>query len=260
MSIRWFGSVYPGGGFAAGAGVRKPFGDDGASTCIGGYSINSFWRARGDVALPTFAHEPRAGHAVGPLHRRARREVLRRRQRHAQGRPDALRLHARGRRRRGSTSTPSRYLSLGGGVNYLDIDTSTPARTGPSIEERFSPADTPGLELDSFSYVNSTARAAFDWRRPPGYSGSGGLYRVQFDDYRERDNDRYSFRSLEAEVRQLIPLLRANWVHRAARPRDGDRHRRDERRAVLPAAVARRRQHAARATRTSAFAIATGWS
>ena len=27
-----------------------------------------------------------------------------------------------------------------------------------------------------------------------------------------RDNDRYSFRSLEAEVMQMIPLMRANWV------------------------------------------------
>ena len=81
-----------------------------------------------------------------------------------------------------------------------------------SIEQRFSPADTPGLEFDSFSYINTTAQAAFDWRRPTGYSGSGGLYRVQFDDYHERDHDGYSFRSLEAEVRQLIPLLRANWV------------------------------------------------
>jgi outer membrane protein assembly factor BamA len=38
------------------------------------------------------------------------------------------------------------------------------------------------------------------------------MYRIQFDDYRERDLDLYSFRSLEAEVRQLIPILRANWV------------------------------------------------
>jgi outer membrane protein assembly factor BamA len=45
-----------------------------------------------------------------------------------------------------------------------------------------------------------------------GYSGTGGLYRVQFDDYRQRDNGTHSFRSVEAEARQLIPLLRANWV------------------------------------------------
>ena len=42
----WFGSVYPGGGFAAGAGVRKPFGDDGAFNVFGGYSIASFRRVQ----------------------------------------------------------------------------------------------------------------------------------------------------------------------------------------------------------------------
>ena len=48
-------SVYPGGGFAAGLGARKPFGDDGAIGVVGAYSINSFWRAQTDVTLPSFA-------------------------------------------------------------------------------------------------------------------------------------------------------------------------------------------------------------
>ena len=48
-------SIYPGGGFAAGLGARKPFGDDGAISVIGAYSINSFWRAQTDVTLPSFA-------------------------------------------------------------------------------------------------------------------------------------------------------------------------------------------------------------
>ena len=51
----WFGSVYPGGGFAGGAGFRKPFADDGAFNVFGGYSINMFARAQADLELPTFA-------------------------------------------------------------------------------------------------------------------------------------------------------------------------------------------------------------
>ena len=77
---------------------------------------------------------------------------------------------------------------MGCGINYIDIETDSGA-TGPSIEERFSPANSPGLELDQFKNVNSTARAVVDWRRQLGYSGTGGLYRVQFDDFRERDDD-----------------------------------------------------------------------
>ena len=38
------------------------------------------------------------------------------------------------------------------------------------------------------------------------------MYRVQFDDFRERDNDLYSFKRVEGEALQLIPILRANWV------------------------------------------------
>ena len=38
------------------------------------------------------------------------------------------------------------------------------------------------------------------------------MYRVQFDDFRERDSDQYSFKSIEAEVVQLVPIMRANWV------------------------------------------------
>ena len=105
----------------------------------------------------------------------------------------------------------SKHLSIGGGVEYNHVKTSE-GKTAPSIETVFSPANTPGLEIAKYDYVKSSARAAFDWRRRPGYTGSGGLYRVQFDDFRERNNSPYSFNSVEAEARQLIPILRANWV------------------------------------------------
>jgi outer membrane protein assembly factor BamA len=203
-------SVYPGGGFAAGVGARKPFGDDGALSVIGAYSINSFWRAQTDVTLPSFASKRgrvslTAGYldapdvkyyGIGPDSDKAHKTFFGYTPFEGGGRLDF---------------GVSRYLSVGGGVNYIDVKTDSGA-TGPSIQERFSPADSPGLELDQFKYVNSTARAVLDWRRQLGYAGSGGRYRVQVDDFRERDNDQYSFRSLEAEVTQLIPLMRANWV------------------------------------------------
>jgi hypothetical protein len=203
-------SVFPGGGFAAGLGARKPFGDDGAISVIGAYSINSFWRAQTDMTLPSFASKR------GRVSLTARYLDA----------PD-VKYYGVGRDSHKDDKTffgytpfggggrldfdISRYLSLGGGVNYIDIETGSGA-TGPSIEERFSPANSPGLELGQFKYVNITARALVDWRNQLGYAGRGGLYRVQFDDFRDRDNDRYSFRSLEAEVTQLIPLMRANWV------------------------------------------------
>ena len=86
-------------------------------------------------------------------------------------------------------------------------------RTAPSIDAAVRRRRTrPASSFRNSAFINSTARASFDWRKRLGYSGSGGVYRVQFDDYRDRDHDRYSFRSLEAEALQLIPILRANWV------------------------------------------------
>ena len=177
---------------------------------VGAYSINSFWRAQTDVTLPSFAsNRGRVSLTAGYLNA-----------------PD-VKYYGVGQDSHKDDKTffgytpfggggrldfdVSRYLSVGGGVKYIDIETDSGA-TGPSIEERFSAADSPGLELDHFKYVNSTARAVVDRRRPLGYSGTGGLYRIQFDDFRENDNDQYWYRSLEAEVVQLIPLMRANWV------------------------------------------------
>jgi hypothetical protein len=206
----WFGSVYPGGGFAAGLGGRKAFGDDGSLNAFGAYSINTFARGQVDLALPTFVRN------------RARITLS--------GRYiDAPNVRHFGVGNESQQDDQTRFgytpitgganldidvvgpLTIGGGVQYHDITTSG-GRTYPSIEDIFSPANTPGLELSSFGYVNATARAAFDWRRPPGYSGKGGLIRAQFDDFREQDNDLYSFQQLEGEVVQLIPILRANWV------------------------------------------------
>lgn len=206
----WLGTVFPGGGVAVGAGVRKPLGDDGAINVFGGASINRFWRADATVALPTFAQNRArvtlSGRYIDAPHVRY----------YGIGN-DTLQDHytqygytpAGGGARLDFEAV--KYFSLGGGVNYLHIETSR-GRTGLSIEQRFSPADTPALDIANVSYINSTAHATLDWRRPAGYSGAGGLSRVQFDDYHDRDNDGHSFRSLEAEVRQLIPLLRANWV------------------------------------------------
>jgi hypothetical protein len=206
----WLGSVYPGGGFAAGVGGRKPFGDDGAFNVFGAYSIKSFARGQADLTLPTFARN-RARLTLSGRYIDA---------------PDVRHFGVGNASQQEDESrfgyTPvtggahldidvSRALTIGGSIQYHDITTSA-GRTSPSIDDVFRPANTPGLELSSFSYVNSTARAAFDWRRKPGYTGSGGLLRAQFDDYKERDTDLYSFRMLEGEVVQLIPILRANWV------------------------------------------------
>jgi hypothetical protein len=206
----WFGSVYPGGGLAVGAGVRETFGDDGAVNVIGGYSLATFSRADATVTLPSFAANRARLTLIGQyvnapdvrffgIGNDAQREDLTRFGYSPKRGGARLDIEA------------GRYFELGGGADYISVDTSE-GKTDPSIEQLFTPAEVPGLELSRYKYLRSTAHATVDWRKPLGYSGRGGLYRLQFDDYREQDNDIYSFQSVEAEVLQLIPILRANWV------------------------------------------------
>jgi hypothetical protein len=204
----WVGSVYPGGGMAAGAGVRKPLGDDGALNIFGGYSINRFSRAQADWQLPTFARN-RARITLSGRYVDAP-DVRHFGIGNSSVEEDETRFGYTPKSGGVRLDFDGRRFSLGASADYYDVETSG-GRTAPSIEERFSAAETPGLEVSDFVYLKSTASAAFDWRKPLGYSGQGGLYRLRFDDYRESD-DVYSFQSVEAEVVQLIPILRANWV------------------------------------------------
>jgi hypothetical protein len=205
----WLGTVYPGGGFAAGAGYRQPFADDGAFNVFAGYSVASFARAEADLALPTFARNrgriTLSGRYVDATDVRFFGVG------NDSSKDDLTRFAYTPRSGGVGLDLEGKFVSFDGGVEILEIGRSA-GRTAPSIDDRFSPADTPGLGVSTFNYVNSRAELAIDWRKPLGYSGRGGLYRVRFDDYRELNDDLYSFESVEAEVLQLIPILRANWV------------------------------------------------
>ena len=59
----------------------------------------------------------------------------------------------------------------------------------------------------------------------PGYASRGGLYRVEWSDYRQTNAGAHSFSRVDAEAQQFVPLVRENSVHRAARARLDDEHR-----------------------------------
>ena len=105
------------------------------------YSINSFWRTQTDVTLPSFASNRgrvtlNAGYLDAP-------DV----KYYGIGQDSAKEdktffgyapFETGGRVDFGV----GRYLSVGGGANYIDVTTIEGA-TGPSIETRFSAADSP---------------------------------------------------------------------------------------------------------------------
>jgi hypothetical protein len=58
---------------------------------------------------------------------------------------------------------------------------------------------------------------AYDWRPAPGYSTRGGYYRASFERNFESSGRPYSFNLQEYEVVQQLPLVREQFVLRAAR-------------------------------------------
>jgi hypothetical protein len=206
----WLSSIYPGGGIAGGVGVRTAFGDDGAFNVIAGHSVRRFTIGEADLALPTFASNRgritisgRYMDAADVKYYGVGNESSKEGRTYFGYSPLSGGLHV--------DLNISRRITAGGEVSYLEATTSA-GRTAPAIDALHLPTDTPGLGFSRFGFIKSTARASFDWRRRLGYSGSGGVYRAQFDDVRDRDHQRYSFRAFEAEALQLIPILRANWV------------------------------------------------
>ncbi len=76
----------------------------------------------------------------------------------------------------------------------------------PSIEERFSDTDAPGLaNQPDFAY--SDVFALFDRRDQPGNPRAGGSYGFTWRRYSDQDFDRYGFRVFEADVQHFFPIF-----------------------------------------------------
>ena len=76
----------------------------------------------------------------------------------------------------------------------------------PSIEERFSDADAPGLiRQPDFSY--GELFALLDRRDQPGNPRAGGYYGVTWRRYADLDFDRYGFRTFEADLQHFFPIF-----------------------------------------------------
>ncbi len=103
-----------------------------------------------------------------------------------------------------------KLLVLGGGLEYSQWKQGSGSGTAPSVEEVYTPASLPGLGSSPI-YLHSQGTVALDWRTSPGYSRRGGFYGVTVHDFAEPD-DTYSFRQVDYEVIQHIPIHRDAWV------------------------------------------------
>jgi hypothetical protein len=199
-------TVYPGGWMAAGAGYRTHVGDRGTIDVVGAWSVKNFRKVEAGLELPDWLGSPVslevagswidapavAFYGVGGDSRTEDRGTF-------AYRPRTVGLTA---------TVPWKALAVGGGIDYLAVDIGS---TFDAPAEALDGVPLPGLG-DRARYLRTRGLAQMDWRRTPGYTGSGGLYRVEVQDYADRAGANGGFRSAEAEVIQLIPILRANWV------------------------------------------------
>jgi hypothetical protein len=103
-----------------------------------------------------------------------------------------------------------KVLFLAGGVEYSEWDQRSGEGTAPSVDEVYTPETLPGLGT-KITYLHSQGTAAFDWRTSAGYSRRGGYYGATYHDFADRD-DAYSFRQVDYDVIQHVPLFRDAWV------------------------------------------------
>jgi outer membrane protein assembly factor BamA len=75
-----------------------------------------------------------------------------------------------------------------------------------------SSATDASIETANPTYLRGHVFAEADWRQSPGYSTRGGLYRVDWSDYRQKSSGPYSFSRVDAEVQQFLPFVRENTV------------------------------------------------
>ncbi len=204
-----FGGIYPSGGFAPGLGWRHAAGQA-RFNVNGAYSVRSYKLAQTSVEFPELAG--------GKFHFGTHARWVAATQVPFYGLGNDTLKEARtsyGLRTldvgADAIFRPVRWFHLGAGVaaDRRENREGT-GRRRPSIETVHSALSAPGLFSEP-KYMRSTASLAVDWRESPGYTRSGGLYSVAVHDFRDSD-DGFSFRRLDVDLRQFVPVLKEHWV------------------------------------------------
>ena len=199
----WFGSVFGGSGMAVGAGYLKRLEKSAAINFLAGISINNSQLLETRMAAPSLFRDRLR------LTAEARWTKAREVSYFGAGpdsSPDTDFEYEYQPTEFGADAAvkPVRWLSLAGGYSFIDLATK--------IEDLdLSVGPSPGIGRD-LQYHVTRAEAAIDWRTSPGYSTRGGLYRASWEHYAETHDRPFSFDSQEYEIRQLVPLVREQFV------------------------------------------------
>jgi hypothetical protein len=184
----FIGGAYEGGAIAFGPGFRTRFAETGMFNAHAAWSLKNYKVAAASMKLPSLAN--------GRIEVKLDGEWLDAPSVPTYGVGNDTQREAKTTFAYRSTTAgvstriqPVRFVAVGGGIDAMSISS-------------------PDADPD---YRRTRAFAEFDWRSSPGYTRSGGLYRVDWSDYRANGGG-HDFQRVDAEVKQFVPLLRENWV------------------------------------------------
>ena len=201
-----FGGLYPSGGFAPGIAVRRAFGQARFNAGVA-YSVRSYKAAHVSLDFPELAGQKIE--VQTQLRWTDATQVPFYGIGSATSKDDRTHYGLRALDAGGTAAfTPTDWFKIGGGLAFKEIEDRAGVGNRPSIETGVGTP--PGLFTEA-RYRQATAFTAIDWRESAGYSRRGGLYSLAFHDFTDRDNP-LSFRRVDAEVQQLVPILKEHWV------------------------------------------------
>ena len=196
-----------GSGIAFGGGWRHDvFNRTGRIVLEAGHSLRSYRMVRADFSLPrllderleggveaSYYHNPQEDfYGLGPDSVKADRTSFLYKAPEVQGRV---------------VFKPAPWFNTG--VRLARSDVSIGRGTDkrfPSIEDRFTEPDAPGL-LDDPAFLSTDLFATVDTRDQPGNARAGGYYGVLWRRYNDSDLDRYSFDRLDVDLQHFLPIF-----------------------------------------------------
>jgi hypothetical protein len=108
---------------------------------------------------------------------------------------------------------PNGWLSISaraGALRRVGIGAGT-SPLSPSTGDRFDEVTAPGLARQP-GFLHGDVSVDVDTQDVPGYPTSGGRYRLSYASFHDQNSSQYSFRRLDADAAQYIPLLHKSWV------------------------------------------------
>lgn len=204
-------SVRRGGGFAVGGGYRRYYGGNTWWDARGLYSIRGYKL----VELRTASAADTAGPRRLRLSARAGWRDVTRLAYYGLGMDTSAddRTNSRVQETYAGGSIEARphpWVALHGEADFEHYVLRAGQGAHPSTGAVRAAAGVPGLGRDA-TFLQVGGSAAFDWRRSPGYTRTGGFYGAKVRAWVDPD-DTFSFEQLDVDLIQHVPLLRENWV------------------------------------------------